>query len=51
MLHESDSMRARRRRDAGDKTAARLPDTTARLVRSHRDPHRGGRAKTSVSGC
>ena len=32
MLHESDSMRARRRRDAGDKTAARLPDTTARLV-------------------
>jgi hypothetical protein len=31
-LHESDSMLARRRRDAGDKTLPRLPDTTARLV-------------------
>ena len=49
MLHESDSMRARRRRDAGDKTAARLPDTTARLVQfTIVTRTRGGRAKTSV---
>ena len=34
MLHESDGMRGRRRRDTGDKTAARLPDTVARLVSS-----------------
>ncbi len=32
MLHESDSMRARRRRDTGDPHAPRLPDTAARLV-------------------
>ena len=32
MLHESDGMRARRRKDAGDPRAERLPDTTARLV-------------------
>jgi hypothetical protein len=32
LLRESDSMLARRRRDAGDKTLPRLPDTIARLV-------------------
>src|SRR5271165_2410278 len=32
MLHESDGMRARRRKEAGDLRAARLPDTIARLV-------------------
>ncbi len=31
-LHESDSMLARRRRQAGDATLPRLPDTLARLV-------------------
>jgi hypothetical protein len=29
MLHKSDGIRARRRRDTGDKIAARLPDTIA----------------------
>src|SRR5205823_6139367 len=32
MLHESDGMRTRRRRDTGNPRAARLPDTAARLV-------------------
>src|SRR5258705_2925684 len=32
MLHESDGMRTRRRKEAGDPRAGRLPDTTARLV-------------------
>jgi len=32
MLHESDGMRTRRRRHAGDPHAERLPGTTARLV-------------------
>jgi hypothetical protein len=31
-LRESDAMRAKRRKDSGDPNAARLPDTTARLV-------------------
>jgi hypothetical protein len=31
-LHESDAMRARRRKDSGDLGAERLPDTVARLV-------------------
>ena len=49
MLHESDGMRARRRRDAGDKTAPRLPDTLARLVQfTIVTRTRGGRAKTST---
>jgi hypothetical protein len=49
MLHESDGMRARRRRDTGDKTAARLPDTMARLVQfTIVTRTRGGRAKTST---
>ncbi len=32
MLHESDGMRTRRRRETGDPRAERLPDTMARLV-------------------
>ena len=49
MLHESDGMRARRRRDTGDRAAARLPDTTARLVQfTIVTRTRGGRAKTST---
>src|SRR6266849_7282782 len=32
MLHESDGMRAKRRRESGDPAAPRLPDTVARLV-------------------
>jgi hypothetical protein len=32
MLHESDGMRTRRRRDTGNPHAGRLPDTVARLV-------------------
>ena len=32
MLHESDGMRTRRRKEAGDPARGRLPDTTARLV-------------------
>jgi hypothetical protein len=49
MLHESDGMRARRRRDTGNKAAARLPDTTARLVQfTIVTRTRGGRAKAST---
>jgi hypothetical protein len=49
MLRESDGMRARRRRDTGDKTAARLPDTMARLVQfTIVTRTRGGRAKAST---
>ena len=49
MLRESDGMRARRRRDTGDRTAARLPDTLARLVEfAIVTRTRGGRAKTST---
>ena len=49
MLHESDGMRARRRRDTGGKTAARLPDTIARLVQfTIVTRTRGGRARTST---
>ena len=43
MLHESDGMRTRRRRETGDPRAGRLPDTTARaghLHHPHRDPQR-----------
>ena len=32
LLHESNGMLAKRRRDAGDKNAPRLPDTVARLI-------------------
>lgn len=49
MLRESDGMRARRRRDTGDKAAARLPDTMARLVQFTMVTRtRGGRGKTST---
>jgi DDE family transposase len=49
MLHESDGMRTRRRRDTGDKTAARLPGTIARLVQfTIVTRTRGGRAKAST---
>src|SRR5207244_13646409 len=50
MLRESDGMRARRRRDTGDRTAARLPDTLARLVQFAIETRtRGGRAKSSTT--
>src|SRR5229473_1815282 len=49
MLHESDGMRARRRRQAGDPAAARLPDTTARLVTFTVTARtRSGRTKTTL---
>ena len=48
MLHESDGMRARRRREAGDRHAERLPDTIARLVTfTVTTVTRSGRAKTT----
>src|SRR5271166_211758 len=49
LLHESDGMLARRRHDAGDPAAARLPDTTARLGQfTVTTRTRSGRTKTSV---
>jgi Transposase DDE domain/Insertion element 4 transposase N-terminal len=49
MLHESDGMRTRRRRDAGDPHAERLPDTTARLVTFTVTARtRSGRTKTTL---
>jgi DDE family transposase len=49
MLHESDGMLARRRRDAGNKTLPRHPDTIARLVTFAVTARtRSGKAKTSV---
>ena len=48
MLHESDGMRTRRRKDAGDPHAERLPDTAARLVTfTITATTRSGRAKTT----
>src|SRR5271169_397332 len=48
MLHESDGMRARRRKEAGDLRAARLPDTIARLVTfTVTATTRSGRTKTN----
>ncbi len=48
VLHESDGMRARRRREAGNPAALRLPDTIARLVTFLiRTETRGGRVKTT----
>ena len=45
----TDGIPARRRRDTGDKAAARLPYTTARLVQfTIVTRTRGGRAKTST---
>jgi hypothetical protein len=49
MLRESDGMRTRRRKEAGDPRAERLPDTTARLVTfTVTTATRSGRAKTTV---
>jgi hypothetical protein len=49
MLHESDGMRSRRRHDAGDPAAVRLPDTVARLVSFTITARtRSGRAKTTT---
>src|SRR6266704_1346550 len=49
MLHESDGMRTRRRKEAGDPRAERLPDTTARLVTfTVTTATRSGRTKTTV---
>ena len=48
MLHESDGMRTRRRRETGDRHAERLPDTIARLVTfTVTTATRSGRAKTT----
>ena len=48
MLHESDGMRTRRRKEAGDPRAGRLPDTTARLVAfTVTATTRSGRTKTT----
>jgi hypothetical protein len=48
MLHESDGMRTRRRRETGDRHAERLPDTAARLVTFTITARtRSGRAKTT----
>jgi hypothetical protein len=49
MLHESDGMRTRRRRDTGDPHAERLPDTEARLVAFTVTARtRSGRTKTTL---
>ena len=49
MLHESDGMRARRRKEAGDPRAERLPDTAARLVTfTVTTRTRSGRTKATV---
>ena len=49
MLHESDGMRARRRRETPDPQPERLPDTTARLVTcTVTAVTRSGRRKTTL---
>ena len=49
MLHESDGMRTRRRRDTHNPQAERLPDTIARLVTfTVTAATRSGRTKTTV---
>jgi hypothetical protein len=49
MLHESDGMRTRRRKETGDPLAERLPDTAARLVTfTVTTRTRSGRTKTTV---
>ncbi|MGH3238590.1 MAG: IS4 family transposase, partial [Streptosporangiaceae bacterium] len=48
LLRESDSMLGRRRREAGDKTLPRLPDTVARLVSFTVCARTARRVKTSV---
>ena len=48
ILHESDGMRTRRRKDTGDPHAERLPDTAARLVTfTITATTRSGRTKTT----
>ena len=48
MLHESDGMRTRRRRETGNRDAPRLPDTVARLVTfTVTAATRSGRSKTT----
>ena len=49
LLRESGSMLGKRRRDAGDKTLTRLPDTAARLVSFTVTARTARRVKTSVS--
>jgi hypothetical protein len=49
LLHESDGMRARRRRETGNPHALRLPDTAARLVSFTITARTAsGRAKTTI---
>ena len=48
LLRESDSMLARRRRQSGDKTLPRLPDTVTRLVSFTVTTRTARRVKTSV---
>ena len=48
LLRESDSMPGRRRRETGDKTLTRLPDTVARLVSFTVTTRTARRVKTSV---
>jgi len=52
MLHESDGMRTRRRRETRNRDAERLPDTIARLVTfTITAKTRSGRAKTTQIRC
>ena len=48
LLRESDSMLGKRRRDAGDKTLPRLPDTIARLVSFTVTARTARRARTTT---
>jgi DDE family transposase/transposase IS4-like protein len=48
LLRESGSMLGKRRREAGDKTLPRLPDTVARLISFTVTARAGRRAKTTV---
>jgi hypothetical protein len=49
MLHESDGMRTRRRKETGDPRADRLPDTAARLITfTVTTRTRSGRTKTAM---
>src|SRR5260370_31704651 len=48
LLRESNSMLGKRRRETGDKTLSRLPDTVARLVSFTVTARTGRRARTSV---
>src|SRR5260370_39771661 len=48
LLRESGSMLGKRRRETGDKTLPRLPDTVARLISFTVTTRTGRRAKTTV---